>query len=70
MRLLLRYIGLLGALSLIPLAACSNGDSGPTAGIKIGVDMPLSGGSAEAELVRIANGIKVYPTAAFPWLGR
>jgi len=24
----------------------------------------------QAELVRIANGIKIYPTAAFPWLGR
>jgi hypothetical protein len=34
------------------------------------VDMSPAGGSDEAELVRIANGITVYPTAAFPWLGR
>jgi hypothetical protein len=34
------------------------------------VDMSPSGGSDEAELVRIANGITVYPAAAFPWLGR
>jgi hypothetical protein len=34
------------------------------------VDMALSGSSTEAELVRIANGITVYPTAAFPWLDR
>jgi hypothetical protein len=33
------------------------------------VDMALSGSSTEAELVRIANGITVYPTVAFPWLG-
>jgi hypothetical protein len=34
------------------------------------VDMLPSGSSDEAELMRIANGITVYPTVAFPWLGR
>jgi branched-chain amino acid transport system substrate-binding protein len=39
----LRLIACVGALCLLPIAACSSGDSGPKAGIKIGVDLPLSG---------------------------
>ncbi|MEA2643376.1 MAG: branched-chain amino acid transport system substrate-binding protein [Chloroflexota bacterium] len=46
-------------MTLLPLAACSNGDSGPKAGIKIGVDMPLSGTEGRAG-IPTANGVRFF----------
>ena len=59
MRPLLRSIAWIGALSLLPLAACSSGDSGPKAGIKIGVDMPLSGTEGRAGSPTL-NGVRFF----------
>ena len=59
MRPLLRSIAWIGALSLLPLAACSSGDSGPKAGIKIGVDMPLSGTEGRAGTPTL-NGVRFF----------
>ena len=55
----LRSIAWIGALSLLPLAACSGGDSGPKAGIKIGVDMPLSGTEGRAGTPTL-NGVRFF----------
>ena len=56
---MLRSIGWLGALSLIALAACSSGDSGSKAGIKIGVDLPLSGAEGQAGTPTL-NGVRFF----------
>jgi branched-chain amino acid transport system substrate-binding protein len=58
-RPLLRSIAWIGALSLLALAACSSGDSGPKAGIKIGVDMPLSGTEGLAGTPTL-NGVRFF----------
>jgi branched-chain amino acid transport system substrate-binding protein len=58
-RPLVRSIALVGALCLLPLAACSSGDSGPKAGLKIGVDMPLSGTEGRAGTPTL-NGVRFF----------
>lgn len=56
----LRSITCFGAaLSLLPLAACSSGGSGPKAGIEIGVDLPLSGVEGRAGTPTL-NGVRFY----------
>ncbi len=55
----LRSIACVGALSLLPLVACSSGDSGPKAGIKIGVDVPLSGAEGRAGTPTL-NGVRFF----------
>ena len=56
----LRSIACFGAaLSLLPLAACSSGGSGPKAGIEIGVDLPLSGVEGRAGTPTL-NGVRFY----------
>lgn len=59
MRHLIRSTACIGALSLLPLAACSSGDSGPKAGIKIGVDLPLSGTEGRAGTPTL-NGVRFF----------
>jgi branched-chain amino acid transport system substrate-binding protein len=49
----------MGALSLVSLAACSSSDSGPKAGIKIGVDLPLSGAEGQAGNPTL-NGVRFF----------
>ena len=46
-------------MSMLPLAACSGGDSGPKAGIKIGVDLPLSGAEGLAGNPTL-NGVRFF----------
>ncbi|HEY2598513.1 MAG TPA: branched-chain amino acid ABC transporter substrate-binding protein [Candidatus Dormibacteraeota bacterium] len=55
----LRSIVCIGALCLLPLAACSSGDSAPKAGIKIGVDLPLSGVEGRAGTPTL-NGVRFF----------
>ncbi|HEY1163361.1 MAG TPA: branched-chain amino acid ABC transporter substrate-binding protein [Candidatus Dormibacteraeota bacterium] len=59
MRLLLRSIAWIGVVSLISLAACSSGDSRPKAGIKIGVDLPLTGAEGQAGTPTL-NGVRFF----------
>lgn len=59
MRVRLRCIAWIGVLSILPLAACSGGDSGPKAGIKIGVDLPLSGAEGLAGTPTL-NGVRFF----------
>ena len=59
MRPLLRSVAWLGALALLPLAACSSGGSAPKFGIKIGVDMPLSGAEGRAGTPTL-NGVRFF----------
>jgi len=58
-RVRLRCIAWVGVLSILPLAACSGGDSGPKAGIKIGVDLPLSGAEGLAGIPTL-NGVRFF----------
>ena len=58
-RLLMRSIAWVAALSLFPLVACSTGDSEPKAGIKIGVDLPLSGAEGQAGTPTL-NGVRFF----------
>ena len=58
-RLLLRSVAWTSALVLISFAACSSGDSGPKAGIKIGVDLPLSGAEGRAGTPTL-NGVRFF----------
>lgn len=55
----LRSIACIGALTLLPLAACSSGGAGPKAGIEIGVDLPLSGIEGRAGTPTL-NGVQFY----------
>ena len=55
----LRSIAFIGALSLLPLAACSGGNQGPKAGIEIGVDLPLSGVEGRAGTPTL-NGVRFF----------
>jgi len=55
----LRSIAWLGALTLLPLGACSGSASGPKVGIKIGVDMPLSGVDGRAGTPTL-NGVRFF----------
>ncbi|HXC75777.1 MAG TPA: branched-chain amino acid ABC transporter substrate-binding protein [Candidatus Acidoferrum sp.] len=55
----LRSIACIGALTLLPLAACSGGGAGPKAGIEIGVDLPLSGIDGRAGTPTL-NGVQFY----------
>jgi branched-chain amino acid transport system substrate-binding protein len=55
----LRSIACIGALCVLPIAACSSGDSGPKAGIKIGVDLPLSGVEGRAGTPTL-NGVRFF----------
>ncbi|MEP6751586.1 MAG: branched-chain amino acid ABC transporter substrate-binding protein [Candidatus Dormiibacterota bacterium] len=59
MRLMLRSIAWLGALALLPLAACSGGATGHKFDIKIGVDMPLSGVEGRAGTPTL-NGVRFF----------
>jgi branched-chain amino acid transport system substrate-binding protein len=52
-------IAWIAAISLLPLAACSSGDSGTNAGIKIGVDLPLSGADGQAGTPTL-NGVRFF----------
>jgi branched-chain amino acid transport system substrate-binding protein len=54
-----RSIACVGALSLLALAACSSGNSGPKAGIEIGVDLPLSGVEGRAGTPTL-NGVRFF----------
>jgi branched-chain amino acid transport system substrate-binding protein len=58
-RHLLRSVAWIGAVSLIPLAACSSADSAPKAGLKIGVDLPLSGTEGQAGTPTL-NGVRFF----------
>ena len=55
----MRSTALIGALCLLPLAACSSGDNGPKFDIKIGVDMPLSGTEGRAGIPTL-NGVRFF----------
>ena len=55
----LRLIAAIGALTILPLAACSSGSPGPKAGIEIGVDLPLSGIEGRAGTPTL-NGVRFY----------
>jgi len=52
-------IACIGALALLPLAACSGGSSGTKAGIEIGVDLPLSGVEGRAGTPTL-NGVRFF----------
>jgi branched-chain amino acid transport system substrate-binding protein len=56
-RLFLRTIAWLGALSLVSLTACTGGAAGKT--IRIGVDLPLSGDEGRAGTPTL-NGVRFY----------
>ena len=56
---MLRSIAWLGALALLPLAACSGGATGHKFDIKIGVDLPLSGVEGRAGTPTL-NGVRFF----------
>ena len=58
-RSLLRAIAFIGLVSLVSLAGCSEGGSGNSKTIKIGVDLPLSGDEGQAGNPTL-NGVRFF----------